>query len=44
MVTREKSEKGTLKLLIEVSGQVWEDAIEKSYEKKESCWVTVNMT
>ena len=33
MVTREKSEKGMLKLTIEVSGKVWEEAIEKAYEK-----------
>ena len=33
MVTREKSEKGTLKLKIEISGANWEEAIEKSYEK-----------
>ena len=33
MVTREKSEKGMLKLTVEVSGKVWEEAIEKAYEK-----------
>lgn len=33
MVTREKSEKGLLKLTVEVSGKVWEEAIEKAYEK-----------
>lgn len=33
MVTREKSEKGMLKLIVEVSGKVWEEAIEKAYEK-----------
>lgn len=33
MVTREKSEKGSLKLKIEISGEKWEEAIERSYEK-----------
>ena len=35
MVTREKSEKGSLKLKIEISGEKWEEAIERSYEKKQ---------
>lgn len=33
MVTREKSEKGKLKLKIELTAEQWEAAIEKSYEK-----------
>ncbi len=33
MVTREKSEKGFLKLKIEISGKKWAEAIERSYEK-----------
>lgn len=33
MITREKSEKGTLKLNVKISGEDWQKAIEQSYEK-----------
>ncbi len=33
MITREKSENNTLKLNVKLSNEVWEDAVQKAYEK-----------
>ncbi len=36
MTTREKSEKGSLKLHIQISGENWQKAVEESYERNKS--------
>ena len=33
MITREKSQKGELKLKLKVSGENWKKAVEEAYEK-----------